>query len=136
MIDISSWGDGADVLRLSTVGLLVEGGIVWCEDGGDGNDVIDARLDFLPNSRGMVDVEVMDIAGGDDMTLSISGMGDPGLLAARAWWTAASRPVQSLSRFAADRDEPSGVCPMFISQLSPLPFCRSFFEHFELRPGS
>jgi hypothetical protein len=70
-------GDGADVLRFSTVGLLVDGEFVWCQDGGDGNDVIDARLDLDPDSHGMVNAEVMGGAGDDDLTLGISGLGGP-----------------------------------------------------------
>jgi len=70
-------GDGADVLRLSSVGLLVEGGADWCQDGGDGSDVVDARLDFDPDSHGMIVVEVMGSAGDDDLTLGISGLGGP-----------------------------------------------------------
>lgn len=127
-------GDGADVLRLSTVGLLVEEGIVWCDDGGDGNDVIDARLDFDSNSRGMVDVKVMGSAGDDDMTLSISGMGDPGLHTALVDGGEPQRSRCPASPTTGTSLPESAQCSS--PNFHHCPSCRSFFEHFELRPGS
>jgi hypothetical protein len=69
-------GSGDDFIIIHYSGAL-NGALRVRLDGGDGNDRIDARLQFDAESRGRVVAEVFGGAGDDHLTLAID---DPGLL--------------------------------------------------------
>jgi hypothetical protein len=70
--------------RTVSIGFLVEvdGHFVWCQDGGDGNDVIVANINLDSNSHGMVNAELMGEAGNDLLVFRAVGVGDPNIFTA------------------------------------------------------
>jgi hypothetical protein len=78
-------GSGAD-----SVGIVIEGSTVAAGasasigvDSGSGNDVVRGGFSFDPESHGVIAIIFQGGSGDDDLTLDISGIGDPNILNAR-----------------------------------------------------